>query len=106
MLDHRQEATPDCQDCGACCDYSAEWPRFTLESDCELDYLPPELVRADLGGMACNGNRCRALSGTIGERTACMIHPIRPEVDPECLMARAFHGLGPVHGQRLAATTG
>jgi uncharacterized protein len=106
MSDTGPAAFVDCQDCGACCGYSADWPRFTLESDDELDYLPPELVRDDLGGMACNSNRCRALSGTIGERTACSIHPIRPEVcrtcmpgDPECLMARALHGLGPVANQ-------
>ena len=100
-------ASINCQDCGACCDYAADWPRFTLESDNELDYLPPELVRDDLGGMACDGNRCRALNGAIGVHTACSVHPIRPDVcracmpgDPECLMARAFHGLGPVVGQR------
>jgi uncharacterized protein len=96
----------DCQDCGACCAYSAAWPRFTLESDDALDYLPPELVRDDLGGMACDGDRCRALSGKVGERTACTVHPVRPDVcracmpgDPECLLARAFHGLGPLAGQ-------
>lgn len=109
MTAHVQPVAPgqpfavDCQLCGACCAYSADWPRFTLESDCELDYLPPELVRSDLGGMACDGDRCRALSGTIGQFTACAIHPVRPDVcraclpgDPECRMARAFHQLAPL----------
>lgn len=92
----------DCRTCGACCSYAADWPRFTLESDDELDYLPPELVRTDLGGMACDGNRCRALAGNIGQWTSCTIHPIRPDVcracqpgDPECQMARRSHGLPP-----------
>lgn len=102
----------DCQACGACCAYSAEWPRFTLENDSELAYLPPELIRADLGGMACSGDRCLALSGSIGRHTVCTIHPIRPDVcrvcmpgDPECLTARAFHGLGPVGCSTKAGTS-
>lgn len=27
----------DCQSCGACCAYSADWPRFSLETEEELE---------------------------------------------------------------------
>lgn len=90
----------DCQSCGACCAFSADWPRFTLESDAALDAIPEALVRADLSGMACDGDRCLALSGTIGGRNACTIYDVRPIVcrdcqpgDEECLMARRAAGL-------------
>jgi uncharacterized protein len=50
--------------------------------------------------MRCEGNRCSALSGKVGEATACTIYAVRPEVcrtcmpgDPECAMARKRHGL-------------
>ena len=90
----------DCQSCGACCAYSAEWPRFTTESDEMLDLIPPELVAEDLSGMRCDEDRCRALTGAVGQATACGIYARRPQVcrdclpgDPECLMARRRHGL-------------
>lgn len=90
----------DCQACGACCSYSADWPRFTLESDAALALIPEAMVSADLSGMRCEGQRCVALSGEIGKHVACTIYAVRPEVchacmpgDPECLMARAEHGL-------------
>jgi Fe-S-cluster containining protein len=50
--------------------------------------------------MRCDGDRCSALSGKVGEATACLIHAVRPEVcrtcmpgDVECAMARKRHGL-------------
>ncbi|MDO9416396.1 YkgJ family cysteine cluster protein [Pararhizobium sp.] len=85
----------DCQTCGACCNYSSEWPRFSLETDEELALIPLEYVAADESGMRCEDNRCSALDGKIGTFTACKIHPVRPQVcrtcmpgDVECLMAR------------------
>ena len=93
-------ASFDCQSCGACCSYSADWPRFSLETDEELDRIPPELVAADLSGMRCENDRCCALTGTVGKGTACGIYLARPHVcrtcqpgDEECLMARAAWGL-------------
>jgi uncharacterized protein len=90
----------DCQACGACCDYSPLWPRFSLETDAELALIPDALVAADLGGMRCTGNRCAALSGDIGKRAACGVYAVRPHVcracmpgDDACLMARERHGL-------------
>jgi Fe-S-cluster containining protein len=95
-------ATADflCQECGACCAYSAEWPRFSTEDDAELALIPEAHVAANQSGMRCDGNRCSALAGEIGKHTACTIYAVRPEVcrvclpgDPECLIARAAHGL-------------
>jgi Fe-S-cluster containining protein len=89
-----------CQACGACCSYSHNWPRFTTEDDAELDLIPENFVNDRLSGMRCDGDRCSALSGKVGEATACTIYAVRPEVcrtcmpgDPECAMARKRHGL-------------
>ena len=92
-----------CQGCGACCGYSANWPRFTIESDEALDAIPAELVNARQSGMRCDGDRCAALAGTIGEATRCTIYELRPEVcrvcqpgDDECNMARRKFRLPPL----------
>jgi Fe-S-cluster containining protein len=89
-----------CQACGACCAYSANWPRFSTEDDSALDLIPSELVNARGSGMRCDGDRCAALTGRIGEATACAIYAARPQVcrtclpgDPECAMARRKFGL-------------
>ncbi|TPK05891.1 YkgJ family cysteine cluster protein [Mesorhizobium sp. B2-5-7] len=89
----------DCQSCGACCSYSAEWPRFSTEDDAQLDRIPEKYVAADLSGMRCDGVRCSALSGEVGKSTACTIYDLRPDVcracmpgDDECLMARRALG--------------
>lgn len=89
-----------CQSCGACCSYSRNWPRFTIEDDEALDLIPAELVNERLSGMRCEGERCCALIGKVGEATACGIYAVRPEVcrtcmpgDPECAMARRKFGL-------------
>jgi uncharacterized protein len=85
----------DCQSCGACCAYSADWPRFSLETEEELDCIPAEYVAADLGGMRCENDRCTALEGTLGKFVTCTVYAVRPIVcrtcmpgDDECLMAR------------------
>lgn len=90
----------DCQSCGACCAYSADWPRFSTEDDEQLDRIPEKFVAADLSGMRCEGNRCSALTGEVGRHTACGIYDLRPDVcracmpgGADCLMARAAHGL-------------
>lgn len=95
------ESDLDCQSCGACCSYSASWPRFSTESEADLDLLPPAFVADNLGGMRCDGARCSALSGRVGVKTSCQVYAIRPEVcracvpgDDACLMARAAFGLG------------
>jgi hypothetical protein len=89
-----------CQSCGACCATSASWPRFSTEDDAALDLIPAEFVNARASGMRCDGDRCAALKGKVGEATSCAIHTIRPEVcrtcmpgDAECAIARRKHGL-------------
>ena len=89
-----------CQSCGACCAYSAEWPRFSLESEAALALIPSALVDDSRGRMRCEGDRCSALKGEVGKSTGCSIYAVRPEVcracqpgDPECLIARQHYGL-------------
>ena len=53
--DEGAEPVFDCQSCGACCSYSAEWPRFSMEDDSQLDRIPEKFVAADLSGMRCEG---------------------------------------------------
>ena len=89
----------DCRTCGACCSFSAEWPRFSLETDADLAQIPRAYVEDEHGRMRCGGDRCAALIGEVGVATACAIYRLRPEVckaclpgDDACLMARRrFH---------------
>jgi uncharacterized protein len=97
------EVSTLCQSCGACCAYSREWPRFSTETDAELDRIPHELVDAGGARMRCHGERCAALAGEIGVATACMVYAVRPQVcrtcmpgDDACAMARSRHALPPV----------
>ena len=75
----------DCRTCGACCSYSAEWPRFTLESDAALSMIPDSLINADGSGMKCIGTRCAALLGVVGKDVSCSIYSARPGVCRDCL---------------------
>lgn len=88
-----------CQPCGACCCYSSEWPRFSTETEEELERIPEAHVADSLGGMKCVDDRCTALTGEVGVWTACSIYAVRPEVcracvpgDDACLMARERYG--------------
>lgn len=96
-------STSPCTRCGACCAYSAEWPRFTLETDEDLAKIPEALVDGGLGRMRWDGSRCAALEGTVADCVSCSIYTIRPIVcrdcvvgDEACTMARAHHGLAPL----------
>ncbi|MDC7787186.1 YkgJ family cysteine cluster protein [Rhodoplanes sp. TEM] len=95
---HRPEWS--CQACGACCATSAEWPRFSLETEADLARIPAAHVDDGAGRMRCEGDRCTALAGEVGKATACSVYAVRPLVcrecepgDPECLIARARWGL-------------
>jgi Fe-S-cluster containining protein len=84
-----------CRTCGACCSFSSEWPRFSLESDADLDRIPRAFVDDGQGHMRCNGDRCTALLGDVGVSTSCAVYAVRPEVcrvcmpgDDACQMAR------------------
>jgi uncharacterized protein len=89
-----------CRTCGACCSYSADWPRFSLESESHLARIPAEFIDAGGAGMRCDGRRCAALAGVVGRSTSCAIYPLRPDVchacvpgDGACREARAHFGL-------------
>lgn len=92
-----------CQACGACCAYSREWPRFSLESDETLALIPPEFVDEASGRMRCEGDRCSALAGKVGVWTSCSIYDVRPDVcraclpgDDACTIARTHYGYPPL----------
>jgi hypothetical protein len=92
-----------CQTCGACCAFSADWPRFSLESESDLARIPAEFIDVGQAGMRCNGRRCAALVGAVGRSTACAIYPVRPDVcracepgDGACREARRHFGLSPI----------
>jgi uncharacterized protein len=82
--------TPDdaaavCRACGACCSYSSEWPRFSVEDDADLDRIPRAFVADGEGRMRCRGDRCSALVGEVGRSTSCAVYAVRPEVCRACL---------------------
>ena len=92
-----------CQACGACCAHSREWPRFTLESDGEIDAIPTALIAENLAGMRCEDDRCVALVGEIGTATSCSAYAVRPIVcrecvpgDDACTIARTARGMAPI----------
>ena len=104
MSDSRPIADPSpCTTCGACCAYSADWPRFWTDSDEDIAQIPQNLVAEDGTGMACDGDRCRALLGIVGKATRCAIYAARPDVcracepgDGACNLAREHYGLAPL----------
>jgi len=75
----------ECRACGACCSFSPDWPRFSLESDADLDRIPQGYADRQHGRMRCSGNRCAALVGDVGISTACAIYAVRPDVCRACL---------------------
>lgn len=98
------EPVSPCTSCGACCAYDAAWPRFWTDSDEAIAHIPPNLIAEDGSGMACDGDRCQALVGIVGEVTRCSIYAVRPEVcracqpgDEACNMARERYGLPPIN---------
>lgn len=102
-MDTRAVIDNPCQSCGACCSYSEDWPRFTIEDEATLDLIPATYVNARMSGMRCQGSRCSALSGDVGIATSCSIYELRPEVcrtclpgDVECNLARRKHELPPL----------
>lgn len=58
--------------------------------------------------MACDGDRCRALAGVVGQATRCSIYQVRPDVcracqpgDDACTMARESYGLARIQVAEL-----
>jgi Fe-S-cluster containining protein len=96
----RNSAETVCRACGACCAFSADWPRFSLEDDATLARIPRHLVDRDLNRMRTDGHRCAALVGEVGAATSCAAYDARPDVcracqpgDDACNMARQRFGL-------------
>ena len=94
------DPSPDCTACGACCAYSNNWPEFSDADD--LDGVPESMCDCENGRMKCDGDRCVALVGVIGERVHCSVYPSRPLVcrefipgSPDCNTVRAYFGLPP-----------
>lgn len=75
----------DCMACGACCSFSSAWPRFSTEEESQLDRIPSRYVSADQSGMRCDGRRCSALAGEVGNATSCGIYHVRPDVCRACV---------------------
>lgn len=99
---HGSDPSP-CQACGACCAYSAEWPRFALESEAAIAAIPRTYVDEARGRMRCVGDRCSALAGEVGVATACRVYAVRADVcrecepgDAACTVARARFRLPPL----------
>jgi uncharacterized protein len=89
-----------CRSCGACCAYSREWPRFSLEDDATLAVIPRAFIDDREAGMRCDGDRCAALIGEVGVATSCAVYDVRPDVcrtcepdDEACVTARLRFGL-------------
>jgi len=100
-----------CQACGACCAYSAKWPRFGLETEAEIEMIPRDYVDDARGTMRCKGDRCAALVGEVGVATGCILYAVRPQVcracepgDDSCTIARQRYGLPPVERAPPAAS--
>src|SRR6476661_5486399 len=68
-----------CRGCGACCHYSATWPRFSIEDEAALAFIPENFINERQSGMRCDGDRCSALSGNVGVGVRCEIYAVRPE---------------------------
>jgi len=92
-----------CRSCGACCAFSRDWPRFTTETDAEIDCIAGTFVDDGLDRMRCDGDRCAALVGEVGASTTCAVYAVRPDVcracepgDEACGIARHKFGLVPL----------
>ena len=92
-----------CRACGACCSFSREWPRFSLEDDAALERIPRAFVDDGQAKMRCVGDRCAALLGEVGLSTSCAVYAVRPDVcrdcrprDDACEMARRHFHLPPI----------
>ena len=94
-----------CTTCGACCaSYRVDFAVYELD---DMGGRVPAGLAVEVNGSTCRMRgtdhvpiRCAALTGRVGERTACAIYEWRPnpcrELEPGsygCEKARARHGL-------------
>lgn len=96
----------DCQRCGACCAHYRVSFYWAEADDAPGGHIPAALTQQLNAHMRCMAGtsskqpRCVALQGDIGCSVGCGIYEQRPHVcrevmpgDPQCLKARAAHGL-------------
>jgi Fe-S-cluster containining protein len=96
----------DCQRCGACCAHYRVSFYWAEADDAPGGHIPAALTQPLNAHMRCMSGtsskqpRCVALQGDIGHSVGCGIYEQRPQVcrevmpgDPQCLKARAAHGL-------------
>ncbi|MBK6616280.1 YkgJ family cysteine cluster protein [Ottowia sp.] len=103
--------TSPCTRCGACCAYSDTWPEFGEED--ELDGIPEHMCDSDHGRMKCDGDRCVALVGGIGQSVRCAVYEGRPNVCREflpgttaCNQVRRYFGLHEIAAAHVALREG
>ncbi|NBD20168.1 YkgJ family cysteine cluster protein [Aquabacterium fontiphilum] len=98
-----------CLDCGACCATYRVSFYWAEADDAPGGTVPVALTQGLTPLMRCmqgtsqSAPRCVALEGEIGQRVGCRIYAQRPSPchaveagDPQCLKARARHGLPPL----------
>lgn len=96
----------DCTTCGACC---ASFRVSFYFAEAKANDLPDTVVERINERFSCMAGtnsatpRCTALQGAVGKSAVCSVYAQRPspcrEVqpgDPQCLNARAKHGLPPL----------
>ncbi|WP_434634751.1 YkgJ family cysteine cluster protein [Chromobacterium sp. CV08] len=107
------EKSNPCQSCGACC-ASFRVSFYWAEADDGGGLVPNTLTEKVNDWTRCmrgtwsGSPHCAALRGEVGAGVACDIYPRRPspcrEVEagsPQCLRARAMHGLGALLDEAL-----
>lgn len=103
-----------CMPCGACCSSFRVSFYWAEADDAPGGSVPAGLTQTVSPHLRCmqydlQTHRCIALSGEVGQGTACQIYPLRSstcrefmpftqegEPDPQCQKARAKHGLPPL----------
>jgi len=97
----------DCRRCGACCAQYRVSFYWAEADDAPGGTVPAGLTRPVgdgvhrcMAGTAARPVRCVALTGTVGHEVGCSIYALRSSTcrsvepgDPQCLKARAAHGL-------------
>jgi len=96
----------ECQDCGACCAHYRVSFYWAEADDTPGGHIPvalTERLNAHLRcmqGTSSSSPRCVALAGDVGRSVGCTIYAQRPQPcrdvmpgDPQCLKARAAHGM-------------
>ena len=106
----------DCQRCGACCAVFRVSFYWAEADDAPGGTVPVALTRQVspqhrcMAGTEVQPVRCVALGGEVGQQVGCSIYAQRSSTcksvmpgDPQCLKARAAHGLESPHRAAISA---